>query len=83
VYLQPLVYIRLSFPVAVIATTLEFIIPMFLIAQHVSSETSLIIRNSKSVFAVSGLRLLFPVAVIAMRAAGNHKHMYRGCKYTF
>jgi hypothetical protein len=53
VYLQPLVYIRLWFPAAVIATTLEVIIPMFLIAQHVSSETSLIIRSSKSVFAAS------------------------------
>ena len=34
---------------------LEFIIPMFLIAQHVSSDTSLIVRSSKTVFAASGL----------------------------
>jgi len=33
---------------------LEFVIPRFLIAQHVSSDTSLIIRSSKTVFTASG-----------------------------
>jgi hypothetical protein len=33
----------------------NFIIPTFLIAQHVLSDTSLIIRSSKTVFAASGL----------------------------
>jgi len=34
---------------------LEFIIPTFLIARHVSSDTSLIIGSSKTVFTASGL----------------------------
>jgi hypothetical protein len=52
---------------------LEFIIPMFLIAQHVSGDTPLIIRSSKTVIAASGFTYVFGSVIAA--ATGNQKRM--------
>jgi len=55
---------------------------VLLIAQHVSSDTPLIIRSSKIVIAASGFTYVFGCRQLswlsshaAMTAAGNHKRM--------
>jgi len=62
---------------------LEFIIPTFLIAQHVSSDTSLIIRSSKTVFAVSGFTYVCGCLPLWQGQATTNVCKTRGCKYSF